>query len=80
MGTKVYTDSICDRCGKQDKRDDVEGASPPVNWAIVFSLHIREAGSGWKPGGQNTRVTLCPDCIQTIEKCLLGENHDQKSQ
>ena len=64
MATKVYTESICEKCGKIEHRDGAEGGFPPVGWA-EFTLVYREEGSGWT-NNRRVALTLCPKCADKV--------------
>lgn len=65
MGTKVYTVTKCDRCGKTDQRDGAEGGWTAEGWCVV-TVAVRGSGhkfgEDWSRQGSRTEHTLCPDC------------------
>ncbi len=69
MPSKVYTESICDRCGISIRRENASAFVPEVEWAMLW-LHYRAAGSGWSGGGRSLDVTLCPACAAAVEEFI----------
>lgn len=71
MGTKVYTESICELCGQKDRREGAEGDTLPVGWADA-SVTFRLKGTAW-PYTRHISKTLCPKCAEKIEEILAGK-------
>jgi len=69
VGTRVLTESLCDRCGLKHVEEGAHGGMPPVAWSLT-QLSIRAAGEGWSGGGLKV-WHLCPLCTQAVQD-LVG--------
>ncbi len=79
MGTEVYTESVCDRCGEVVRRKGAEGDIPPVEWAR-FTISYRAPGPGWSGGGARVELTLCSECANAVEAFATGHDNPPQSQ
>lgn len=71
-GIRVFTETICGKCGKTNMRDGAEGECPPVDWAKLY-LNIREEGSGWT-NSKNLGIIICPKCVEkALEEFFIEE-------
>lgn len=70
MSSKVYTQTICDRCEDGVHTEEkAECDVPPVEWAVVI-LSYRAEGAGWSGGGKRIQLTLCPRCASSVEAAI----------
>lgn len=76
MGTKVYTMTECDRCGRTDRRDGAEGGWTAEGWCVV-TVAVRgigrKFGEDWSRQGSRTEHTLCPDCARVVIASMAPE-------
>lgn len=68
MGTKVYTESTCDRCGRIERGKGAYGELPPVGWSGI-EITRRGEGEGWTNSTRQINGHICPSCTAAILAC-----------
>ena len=66
MSIRIITETVCDRCGHLDKKENTSGRQP-YNWAHI-QINQRVIGNN----DRLTAKTLCPNCTAIIEGILAG--------
>lgn len=64
MSTRVYTETVCDRCQAVTVRPGAKDGCPPVAWGEVRIIRRLE-GSGWT-NSERLEVTVCPSCLAEV--------------
>ena len=68
MPTMVYTETICDVCGKTNKEQGAEKYYPPLEWSVL-TLDTRVEEPGWA-NSERMESTLCPACTKAEKESL----------
>jgi len=77
VGTRVLTESLCDRCGLKHVEEGAHGDIPPVAWSLA-QLSIRAAGEGWSGGSRKVEWHLCPFCTRAVQNLVAeGASNDE---
>ena len=69
MSTKVFTESVCDRCGQKEQREGAAGSCPPAGWARI-RLMQRQQGAGWSNSHVLFDGEICHDCTAWAQVVL----------
>ncbi len=65
MGTVVYTESTCDRCGTKSRAEGAHGGFPPKGWSSI-TLTRRGKQEGWVDSISQIEGHICPTCACDI--------------
>lgn len=68
MGTRIYTDATCDRCGAAAVREGAWAETPPDDW-VVLTMVRQVLGNN----RQRITKTLCPACADAIEAMVTSK-------